>query len=32
MVKLEFTGEHSFSSFFLKHRLWVIVRTVALSR
>ena len=31
MVKLEFTGVHSVS-FFLNHRLWVIVSTVALWR
>ena len=29
MVKLKFIGVHIFS-FFLNHRLWVIVRTVAL--
>ena len=31
VVKLEFTGVHSFH-FFLNHRLWVIVRTVTLRR
>ena len=27
MVKLEFTGGHSFFLFFLNHRSWIIVRT-----